>query len=700
MRNLPIISRLRNLPNSTLVFFIATLLLLGCSESETDDPTPPEPEPTITSISPTSGSVGDEVTITGTNFSSTLNENTVTFNGTETPVETASSTQLVVKVPQNATTGPVAVTVNGKTVRGPDFTVVPANIFDCTNNEITEDTTWEDVVVGDDADYIINCAISVKENALLTIEPGVIIQFEGQESGIFTNEGGGLKAVGTSSDPIQFLGTSDNSGVWKGIYFGSDHPENRLEHVVVRHAGRTASGQSGETGAVQLSRDEESKAAIVNTTIEDNEGYGLFVTDESVLSEFSDNTITGNTQAPVGLYFNQLGSLDSESDYQDNDDNYIEVRENEIEDEEVTIPLVNVPYRFVESSRYNINQLLTISAGAILEFANGAGLRLGEQASDCSTTTGALNATGTAEEPIVFRGVTEGRGTWLGIGINSSSPNNKLIYCEISGGGSADFYNASDFAANVTLQCESKVIIQNTTIGESGGYGIYLLDEDAELDQFTENTITDNELSPVWLHFPQVDQLDAASTYAEGNGQMYIEVEGEAIVDADLTVKKLEVPYRIGPDGRGRETFVEKILTIEPGVVMEFETSAGIILGSPGVDCIPTSGVFNAVGTAEEPIVLKGATEGQGTWVGIGINSSSDQNKLIYCTLSGGGSGQLYNAGGQGNLVIHCEGRAEVSNSTISDSGGWGIDFVQGGNSLTESDNTFSNNTSGDIAGN
>ena len=50
--------------------------------------------------------------------------------------------------------------------------------------------------------------------------------------------------------------------------------------------------------------------------------------------------------------------------------------------------------------------------------------------------------------------------------------------------------------------------------------------------------------------------------------------------------------------------------------------------------------------------------------------------------------------------MIHCEGRAEVRNSTISESGGWGIDFVQGGNSLTESDNTFDNNAEGNIAPN
>ena len=61
-------------------------------------------------------------------------------------------------------------------------------------------------------------------NALLTIQPGVIIAFEGEESGIFATEGGGIKAIGTEADPIKLKGTSENKGVWKGIYFASNHP--------------------------------------------------------------------------------------------------------------------------------------------------------------------------------------------------------------------------------------------------------------------------------------------------------------------------------------------------------------------------------------------------------------------------------------------------------------------------------------------
>ncbi len=687
-----------------MLLTVATVMTTSCSKDGDNGPiTVDEPAnvtPTITGISPTSGVIGTEVTITGSNFSSTSNQNEVEFNGTAAIVKSASTTQLVVDVPESATSGTVSVVVDGKTATGPSFSVITANAILCDQNEILENMVWEDMVAGNEIDYVVQCAILIKGNALLTIEPGVIIAFEGEDSGIFSSEGGGLKAIGTQNEPIKFLGTSENKGVWKGIYFGSTHPENRLENVMVMHAGRAASGQSGEKGAVQLSRDEDSAAAIVNCTITNNDGYGLFLTDESDLEEFSGNTISDNEEAPVALYFNQMGALDALSDYQGNGKNYIEVRENEIEDDMVNMPFLNIPYQFVESKKYNIKNALNIAAGNTLKFTNGAGFRLGEQASDCADTSGSLNATGTMDSPITFQGVTSGKGTWLGLGFNSSNSNNKLIYCNISGGGSAGIYNASEFAANITLQCDSRVTIQNSTIEDSGGFGIYVLDEDAELEDFEENTVVNNELAPLWMHLPQVDQLDATTTYAEGNGRAYIQVEGDAVTEAELTIKKLEVPYRIETEESGRETYVERAITIEAGTVLEFETGAGLVLGSPGVDCIPTTGSLNAQGTIEEPIIFRGATEGQGTWLGIGINSSTSANLFTYCEISGGGSKQMYNAGGQGNLVIHCSGNLTIENSTISDSGGWGIDFVQGGNSLTETGNTFSNNTSGNIAPN
>jgi YD repeat-containing protein len=68
---------------------------------------------TITSVltfSPATGPAGTTVTVHGTGFSTTANQNAVTFNGTPSTVSAATTTQLTVTVPSGATTGYIAVT--------------------------------------------------------------------------------------------------------------------------------------------------------------------------------------------------------------------------------------------------------------------------------------------------------------------------------------------------------------------------------------------------------------------------------------------------------------------------------------------------------------------------------------------------------------------------------------------------------------
>ena len=78
----------------------------------------------IASFTPTSGSVGTAVTITGTGFSATPGQNTVTFNGTAATITAATATSISVTVPTGATTGPVAVTSpSGSATSATSFTV-------------------------------------------------------------------------------------------------------------------------------------------------------------------------------------------------------------------------------------------------------------------------------------------------------------------------------------------------------------------------------------------------------------------------------------------------------------------------------------------------------------------------------------------------------------------------------------------------
>src|SRR4051794_5522642 len=83
--------------------------------------------PSIISLSPTSGSVGTSVVITGANFGATQGTSVVRFNGTVATATSWSAGAIAAPVPTGAATGPVVVTVNGAASNGVTFTV-PATI--------------------------------------------------------------------------------------------------------------------------------------------------------------------------------------------------------------------------------------------------------------------------------------------------------------------------------------------------------------------------------------------------------------------------------------------------------------------------------------------------------------------------------------------------------------------------------------------
>ena len=86
--------------------------------------TAPPTTPTISSFTPSSGIVGTSVTISGTNFSSTLSSNTVKFNGTTASLSSGNTTQLIATVPSGASTGKITVTVGANTATSAsDFTI-------------------------------------------------------------------------------------------------------------------------------------------------------------------------------------------------------------------------------------------------------------------------------------------------------------------------------------------------------------------------------------------------------------------------------------------------------------------------------------------------------------------------------------------------------------------------------------------------
>ena len=121
----------RSLTNFQLLFFlllVSTITLVSCGKSNS---TPKLIHPTITDFNPIAGSVGDTVTIIGTNFSSVISNNIVKFNpGAIATVIFASPTQLKVIVPGGSagTIGKISITISGQTVMSnADFTANKSN---------------------------------------------------------------------------------------------------------------------------------------------------------------------------------------------------------------------------------------------------------------------------------------------------------------------------------------------------------------------------------------------------------------------------------------------------------------------------------------------------------------------------------------------------------------------------------------------
>ncbi|GAA4027034.1 hypothetical protein GCM10022232_85930 [Streptomyces plumbiresistens] len=82
---------------------------------------------TVLSVVPVRAAPGARVTLSGTGFSSTTANNTVTFGGKTATITSASATRLVVTIPSNAVSGKVAATVGGSTTEAAEsFTVASA----------------------------------------------------------------------------------------------------------------------------------------------------------------------------------------------------------------------------------------------------------------------------------------------------------------------------------------------------------------------------------------------------------------------------------------------------------------------------------------------------------------------------------------------------------------------------------------------
>lgn len=328
----------------------------------------------------------------------------------------------------------------------PPMTIDPPIELDCryfseNKNAVLKDNPNAPV------DYIISCKMAINDD--VTIEAGTTIAFE-TDAGLVVNEQGSLTTSGTSNLPITLTGTDKTRGSWSGIIFYSNDVKNKMQHTVVEYAGGSAFNSNNNKGAVIAYAD--SRLSMNNCTLRHSAEYGLNADYRNITLDLKNNVYTSN-KSPMRLRADLLGMASPSDRHTGNDEDKVVLNLYTASlSEPVTWKKIDVPYRTIVTSnpipQLAINTALTIEPGVIVEMGQGAELRINEN--------GSMNAVGTENDPIIFRGTVNQPGSWGTIYFtHTQSPLNRLHHMEIRNAGEGSNKGAVYMWAKPTLSVQN-----------------------------------------------------------------------------------------------------------------------------------------------------------------------------------------------------------------------------------------------------
>jgi len=126
--------------------------------------------------------------------------------------------------------------------------------------------------------------------------------------------------------------------------------------------------------------------------------------------------------------------------------------------------------------------------------------------------------------------------------------------------------------------------------------------------------------------------------------------------------------------------------TIDAGVVIEFESDAGLILGKED------NGIIQMNGTAEKPIVLTGTQKDKGFWRGIQISSDNPANQMSYVTVEYAGQTGRGGWALQGSVIGTYGAVLKMDNCTVQNGHHIGLHWFDSSKELMLSNSTFTGN--------
>lgn len=363
----------------------------------------------------------------------------------------------------------------------PSVVYPPHTISGCSGSllNISTNTTWDDVYTDSSlVDYVIGCRINVMSGAILTIKPGVRIQFSTAQSSISTISDGGIIANGSASQPIILEGTTSIKGLWSGIYIGAVNAQTSFNYVTFKDAGAGVSSSSAEEAGLFINASPSGSNLVGNVTnckFINNKGTGFMSAYGAFVTNFGSNTFNNNENSPLRVDVFGLNFLNNDNTFLNSTIySYIDVYKGHPTNgytNSIVIKKLALPYRLANGEKLNIKDGdLIIQAGVIMQMSPGTEVDIVK----ISGMNARLFINGTASNPVVFIGTEDQVGLWKGIRITTTG-SNTITYCDISHAGGATMVepgqtiSSSIFVSKFSLAYAD---LTNCSIEKSGGHGI------------------------------------------------------------------------------------------------------------------------------------------------------------------------------------------------------------------------------------
>jgi len=389
--------------------------------------------------------------------------------------------------------------------------------------------------------------------------------------------------------------------------------------------------------------------------------------------------------------------------------------------EDTTWSAANSPYVVTEdiSIRYwdddNETATLTIEPGVEVRFAPGTGMYVGwygRWGGGHGHHYGALSAIGTPEDPVIFtcNAAPARPGDWKGIYFRAQTNNEKtrLENCRIE-------YAGDTHEANIYMEDASPSLIENCTVQNSSGHGVYLSNASPLINACNFNNNEKDGIYATGDSYARIQGNDFSSNNGAcinsgpdllsnvsgnaGSGNMIngIQIRGGSVKSNAVTWKNQSLPFIVSGNVTVRywdndnETAT---LTIEPATEIRFDPETGLYVGwygRWGGGHGRHYGALSATGTPEDPITFtsNADTPAPGDWRGIYFRDETNDSRtrLEHCRVEFGG--HTHDA----NLYCENASPASISHCSIQQSNGYGAYL---NNSSTTLDNCFFNHNGKD----